>query len=393
MAVKKSHVLYYPDDLPRLLSRGSCYLKLKFATNLDSAQKNRSQNYAKSIEKLSKSMSKTYQETIGSSTGKVADFFGAMVGGGKAAESIGSFIAATIGNKEFTGSMSQGNDLLQQQTKIYEISDTYVAHVYLPLENLEVNRVSGVMMQNDGFAKSAIDIAVMNGIKNMNSYVQNVTQAQGQAFRQMMGHAMTNVQFETYTFEWTFAPKNAREAMVVEKILFFLNAACVSNLDLNNKDLSNMFWLLPPRIEIGAISTDNTSYKNNTNADTLTSDISKGTDAEVEAKSTMKIGTAARDVDGEIFWLRPKKEYYIEEITVTPANEGGSVLLNPKGRVAYTKVRIKVTKTALTTLADLLGNMTDAQKNQATPGGQSLAEIWANLPDETDQWNRITPLG
>jgi hypothetical protein len=391
MVVKKSHVLYYPDDLPRLLSRGSCYLKLKFATNLDSTQKTRSQNYAESIEKLSKSMSKTYQETIGSSTGKVADFFGAMVGGGKAAESIGSFIAATIGNKEFTGSMSQGNDLLQQQTRIYDVSDTYVAHVYLPLENLEVNRVSGVMMQNDGFAKSAIDIAVMNGIKNMNSYVQNVTQAQGQAFRQMMGHAMTNVQFETYTFEWTFAPKNAREAMVVEKILFFLNAACVSNLDLNNKELSNMFWLLPPRVEIGAISTDTTSKNTKNNDTTLTSEID-GTNL-AEAESSAIITGKTGEMTDEVFWLRPKKEYYIEEITVTPANEGGSVLLNPRGRVAYTKVRIKVTKTALTTLADLLGNMTDAQKNQATPGGQSLAEIWANLPDETDQWNRITPLG
>lgn len=358
-----SLLLYPSGDSSDLQKYGACYFSIYFAPNFDMNQVATAPELAKnsillqtvdkwiktglkSKENISKSLQDSLTVTAkplsaAADAGLNAISAEALTFGLDKTAQLAGYVAGNATAVQ----VAQSDDYEKNNQNIYASSkEKLMAEILLPFNDCKITRQSGVV-QGGGdmvfknlatiYAKRAIDVALQKG----NEVLSKALSSQGIFARQMIGHSMSNIQYESCTLSWDMVPRNAAEALMIKQILTCFNGACISNIDLN--DRSNLFHVLPPRVVFGVITQDATD----------------------ENESQQQAG-GFKKIKG-IKWLRPKNEYYITQIDFQANDQGGGVYLDPNGDPSRIRLTVQLMKCNFTTVSDLFrdqhSNATDTE--------------------------------
>lgn len=201
----------------------------------------------------------------------------------------------------------------------YNEKSSKTKYILLPLNSMKVSRKNGVSATSNLHGSIARSMFVQNQKELLNDSKRGeIYKAEGWSDNPYKGFTSNGADFEEFNLEWDLLPKNEREMEEIMQIIAWFQLSCVSNMDLNNRN--NTMVVLPPRCEMGII----------------TSDLTKG-------KSILK-------------FLRKPMFIYIKGVNIEPLGNTGGVLLGPEGNPMGVKLSVNVTKALLTTIDDILLN-------------------------------------
>ena len=192
------------------------------------------------------------------------------------------------------------------------------ADIYLPLTKYNVHRSSGIEEQEDvvsslgaALAKTAYQV-VTDFTGQLTSTA--IRGAAGAEIRNFVAPRTKSPSLDKFQLEWDLFARNRLEKLHIKNILRFFNSASVPLFNKND-----FFYTMPPVM-------------------------------------FMEINTAnfSDSVPGTIKHLRPKRQYFLTDITITtnPDNDG-STLLDRDGEPVYVNLKIDLIKVDITTGTEL----------------------------------------
>lgn len=243
---------------------------------------------------------------------------------------------------------------------VYDGQSMHVGHIFLPLNTLKIQRRAGlstaqgvyssVKQQLINEAVKAIETEALGGIMG------TAARGQGMTENPFIGHVMSNAEFESYELEWELLPRNTKEMENILKILVFFQGACLSNLDINNKN--NLKWVLPPQVDMGVMVLTLVDIKSEG-----LRDIINGRDVNFEDITTTKnkFGSLSNQIKAaKVFWLRPKMKVFVQGVTIEPLENKGGVLLSPEGFPMGVRLNVSLLRVTYSTVQDLFKKVNNA---------------------------------
>lgn len=234
---------------------------------------------------------------------------------------------------------------------LYKEQDMEEAIVFLPLNSMRIERVSGVAQTQGayGSVKQTLASKARSEMEEATS-TKGVIVSRGLSENPYLGFTMTGTDFEKYNLEWDLLPRNETEMGQIIKIITYFQGACLSNLNINEKQ--NGKWILPPVAEMGMLVTSltesddeniqqlidarNQDFSNNQKDKTLKESLGKSTISNVRT-----------------FWLKPPVQVFVSSITIEPLENKGGVLLSPEGFPMGIKLNVQLMRCALSTVQDM----------------------------------------
>ena len=352
-------VLYYPNNIAELLNYGCYYFKLYYTSSFVFGANKNGNN---TLDVTSFPKTNTYLNSLSVKNESIWNGLFKVLGGFQA----GAVAAETGAFTDAATKMSNSATYYDPSTALAGDNTVHkIAHIFLPMNEFKVTRTSGVQKGGkEGVYKNIkqniISVALKEQLARDAGGVSagNVLNSQGQYLNSMLGHAMSTIQFEEFSCKWVLHARNLLEYRMIDSILSYFNAATLPNIDLN--DQNNLFYVLPPRVELGAITKDITPSAGNTEFETLF-----GSSISDEATKNKLEKTKH---NGKLKYLKPKMLYYITDIRMTHGQEGiQGVFLTPEGNPMQTTLEVDMIKVNLTTVKDLFRK----QNNSGTGYAQS----------------------
>lgn len=324
----KEHFLYYPEK-QELYDYGAYYFKIFFVPSYNT-EANNSLEQTRQLQETVKVLAKGSQKYS-----TFSGMYNLLIG-----DALQRVFVDTAALKQFIDNASNMGETLLSVNNLYANQAKEIAHILLPFNKHSVRRFSGVIEGGaEGVYKNYMQFIAKKALETQmarNEGLQDmIMKGQGAFINKMLGHSMSNIQFETYDLEWDLLARNQDELDQIKQILVFFNAATVSGVNLN--DRQNLFYILPPHIEMGVLVTDKSKPDTNTELSSLFGDA-----ATFETTS------------GKARFLKPKMLYYITSINMDLGDPNANgVFLAPGGDPMNVKLQVRLVKVNFTTVADL----------------------------------------
>jgi hypothetical protein len=310
---------------------------------------------------------------------------GTAIAIGKLAQQFNYYVTDNL-NKDFV-------------VNLYDTQELNSAVVFLPLNSMTVKRNSGVNAAENVIGSMIRQQAVGNlrtyetakgTDKNVDAHanIGQMMTAEGYSNNKYKGFVTAGADYESYALTWKLMPKSEEEMKELIQILIYFQCACISNLNLNDKN--NLKWILPPVCELGILAQDFSSetdsgrerfkfeFKDTTKQHNyLNQREAKGTP---EVKKVLeKYDVTENNEDNKkikTYWLRKPVTVYIKNVDVTPIANDGGVLLSPEGYPMGVELKVEFIRTTLTTL-DNLWDVEDGNKDKELKRNVNTANPFA----------------
>lgn len=407
---KETDYVYFPDS-EQLLENGCYYFKLSFCPEFDynnnfsynKRTQNLNNDFTKQIEQIATELSNKFLEWNKEKTGEdvvekgIFDVVKELDFGGLGdfvtnrlkgmynyffrdyaisktldirrilMESIAKITAEQmINDVEFKQIENKTNEI-SFNVSLYENQTLNTMNVFLPFNSMSIKRESGISSA-DNIMGSIYKNMILKEYNKMiaSSKLEGTYAAQGYSNNKYKGFVLSNIPFETYSMEWDLMPHNRDEMMNILTILTYFQCCCLSSINLNDRD--NMKMVLPPKCEMGIITSkhDITNNREEQVRNRLVDYSFNYVTSYNPNRNTQRFnaGEAFKDTNKSksIHWLKPPVPVYISSVDFEPLSNSGGVLLSPEGYPMGFKLKVNVCRTEMTTIDDLTNKNKDFKK-------------------------------
>ena len=317
----------------------------------------------------------SFFDTMGSGIWDIYDMLIGSTAGNKIAaiqtklyDNITKFTAgAMFNNVEFKGivaSVADNKEVKFDSTSInlYKNQNLNTAYIFLPFNSLNIKRESGIASTENvtGSVTQSMILYKLQSIEKANGTDQPLNSA-GIFNNKYKGFTVSNIPFETYSIEWDLMPRNVEEMENILMIITYFQCSCLSAVNLN--DTNNMKMILPPKAEMGILTSfkdainekrlkgreafdkDKWSSYNVNKSSTTFNSVADGSKGNMDNNHAQKTQT--------VRWLKRPISVYVKNVDVEPISNSGGVLLSPDGFPMGVKLKVTLCRTEMTTLKDV----------------------------------------
>ena len=276
------------------------------------------------------------QSTTEDITTKVVGYAAFAAGSGMAMSALNlQQNAMNAGQILTTSSANDRKTEAELSKERYDGQAENVAEIWLPMHEYKLSRQTGIMPSSGAGMRSVFTGMMKKAVEYGNSELgkagatgtkEILLNTAGLSMSENLGYKVQNVNFETIDLSWTLYPRTAEEMFNIQNIIKYFSFASLPVYQKSGGDLGRqMFYRLPPYIQMEALTTDNVT----------------------NPKKPI------------IRKLKPLFNYYLTEFRCEAGNSDKGVMISPHGFPIPCKISIKLSKMDYTSQADLEANAED----------------------------------